>query len=74
MRYVELMTTLSNNIATKRITIRYIVVNASSTYNLLLGRHSLNRLGAVASTTHLKMKLPSLEAGVITIKSDQKIT
>jgi len=29
-------------------------------------------LGAVASTAHMKMKLPSFEGGVIIIKSDQK--
>jgi len=41
---------------------------------MLLGRPSLNRLGAVASTRHIKMKLPSLEGEVIIIKSDQKAT
>jgi len=50
----------------------YLVVNAVSTYNLLLGRPSLNRLGAVASTRHMKMKLPSLKGGVIIIKFGQK--
>jgi len=29
-------------------------------------------IGAVASTRHMKMKLPSLEGTVITIKFDQK--
>jgi len=48
------------------------VVNTPSTYNLLLGRPSLNRLGAVASTKHMKMKLPSLKGKVITIRSNQK--
>ena len=47
--YVELRTTFSDESAATTITIRYIVVNASSAYNLLLGRSSLNRLGAVAS-------------------------
>jgi len=72
--YVELRTTFFDEIAARMITIRYIVVNASSTYNLLLGRPSMNRLGAVASTVHIKMKLPSSKGGVITIKSDQKRT
>jgi len=30
-------------------------------------------LGVVASTTHMKMKLPSSEGGIITIKADQKM-
>jgi len=35
--------------------IRYLIVNAPSTYNMLLGRHALDRIGAVASTRHIKM-------------------
>ena len=50
------------------ITIKYIVVNVSSAYNLLLGRPSLNRLGIVASTTHMKMKLPLAKGKVMEIK------
>jgi len=38
----------------------YLVVNAPSTYNILLGRPALNRLRAVASTRYIKMKLPDL--------------
>jgi len=52
---------------------RNIVINMSSTYNFLLGQPSLNRLGVVASTTHMKMKFPSPERGMITINSDQKM-
>jgi len=66
--------TFSDESIARTITIRYIVVNASSSYNLYLGRPSLNRLGAVASTAHMKMKLPSFERGLITIKADQKTT
>jgi len=33
---------------------------------------ALNRIGAVASTRHMNIKLPSLEGVVITIKSEQK--
>jgi len=60
--------------AIRTITIRYIVVNTSFAYYLLLRRPSLNKLGAVASITHMKMKQPSLEGGVITIKFDKKTT
>jgi len=70
--YVNLRTTFSDEDAARTVVVRYIVVNTPSTYNLLLGRPSLNKLGAVASTKHMKMKLPSLEGKVITIKSNQK--
>ena len=46
--------------------------NAPSAYNILLGRPALNRLRAIASTRHMKMKLPDLSGKVITIKSDQQ--
>ena len=48
------------------------MVNASSAYNILLGRPTLNRTGAVPSTRHMKVKLPSVEGLIITICSDQK--
>jgi len=57
----------------KTVAIKYIVINAPSTYNLLLGRLALNRLGAVTTTTHMKMKLPSTDGKMITIKVDQKM-
>jgi len=43
--YVKLRTIFSDDSATKTITIRYIVVNASFAYNLLVRRPSQNRLG-----------------------------
>jgi len=70
--YVDLRTTFFDDTTARTIVIRYVVVNTPSTYNLLLGRPSLNRLGAVASTKHMKMKLPSFEGEVIIIKSDLK--
>jgi len=71
-RHIELRTTFTDDATSRTTNIRYLVVNASSAYNILLGRPALNRLGAVPSTRHMKMKLPSLEGAVITIKSDQK--
>ena len=70
--YLELRTTLTNGTASRTESIRYLVVNANSTYNILLGRPALNRLRAVSSTPHMKMKLPDLSGKVIVIKSDQE--
>jgi len=67
-----LWTTFTDGSASRTANIRYLVVNAPSTYNILLGRPTLNRIRAVASSRHMKMKLPSLEGIVITMKSDQK--
>ena len=70
--HLELRTTFTDGVASRTENIRYLVVNASSTYNILLGRPTLNRLRAVASTRHMKMKLSDLSGKVITIKSDQQ--
>ncbi|KAJ1685137.1 hypothetical protein LUZ63_016527 [Rhynchospora breviuscula] len=52
-------------------TVKFIVVNAPSAYNAILGRKSLNDLGAVASTKHLMIKFPT-RLGVGVVKGDQQ--
>ncbi|XP_020231462.1 uncharacterized protein LOC109812019 [Cajanus cajan] len=37
----------------RRIKVRYVVVHANTSYNILLGRPSLNKLRAIVSTPHL---------------------
>ena len=51
--HVELRMTFSDGVSSCMISIRYLMVNVVLTYNLLLGRPSLNKLGAVASTRHI---------------------
>ena len=70
--YIELRKTFTDGAASRTEKIRYLVVNAPSAYNILLGRPTLNRIGVVSSTRHMKVKLPSMEGVVITIRSDQK--
>ncbi|XP_068486459.1 uncharacterized protein [Phaseolus vulgaris] len=70
--YVELRTTFTDGATARTEKIKYLVVNAPSAYKILLGRPTLNRLGAVPSTRHMKVKMPSMEGVVVTIKSDQK--
>jgi len=66
--YVELRTTFTDGAVARTEKIKYLVVNAPSAYNILLGRPMLNRLGVVPSTRRMKLKLPSMEGVVITIK------
>ena len=70
--YLQLRTKFTDGTASCTESIRYLVVNANSAYNILLGRPALNRLRAVASTRHMKMKLPNLSGKVIVIKFDQE--
>jgi len=71
--YIELYTTFSLNKASKTLRIRYLVIEANTSYNILLGWSSLNKLGAIVSNLHLAMKFPSLSGDILTIHVDQKI-
>ena len=70
--HLELRTTSTDGVVSRTENIRYLVVNAPSAYDILLGRPTLNRLRAVVSTRHMKIKFPNLGGKVITIKSDKK--
>nr|KYP55859.1 hypothetical protein KK1_002084 [Cajanus cajan] len=56
----------------RKIQVKYIVVHADTSYNILLGRPSLNMLGAIVSTPHIEMKFPSDKGKILTIHADQK--
>lgn len=71
--YADIRTNFSDGEAAKTIVVRYIVVKAPSSYNILLSRPSLNRLEAVVSTTHLKMKFLTNDGRVATLRVDQAI-
>ncbi|KAJ1700967.1 hypothetical protein LUZ63_000746 [Rhynchospora breviuscula] len=51
--------------------VKFIVVNAPSAYNTILGRKSLNDVGAVACTKHLMIKFPT-RLGVGIVRGDQQ--
>jgi len=65
--YIDLHTIFHDGAQTKTIPIRFLIVNAPTSYNVLLGRPSLNTLGAVVSTPHLAMKFPSPSGDILTI-------
>jgi len=56
----------------KTILVRYLIVEVNTSYNALLGRPSLNKLGAIVSTPNVVTKFPSKQGGVVT--ADQKTT
>ncbi|XP_068461731.1 uncharacterized protein [Phaseolus vulgaris] len=70
--YIDLMTTFGRGNKTKKIKIRYLVVDATTSYNVLLGRSSLNKLGAIVSTPHLAMKFPTEKCEITTVYVNQK--
>jgi len=70
--YVDLHTKFDGTDRGHRtILVRYLIVDVNTSYNALLGRPSLNKLGAIVSTPHLAMKFPSERRGVVTVYADQ---
>ena len=69
--YIDLHTIFHEGTQTKTIPIRFFIVDAPTSYNVLLGRPSLNTFGAVVSTPHLAMKFPSPFGDILTIHCDQ---
>ncbi|XP_020982452.1 uncharacterized protein LOC110273596 [Arachis duranensis] len=70
--YIFLYTTFGKGAKSKTLSVDYIVVNVTSTYNALIGLTTLNRLEAAVSTPHLCKKFPTTK-GIATIKGDQKL-
>ncbi|KAG4974699.1 hypothetical protein JHK82_031595 [Glycine max] len=70
--YVDVMTTFSQGKLSKSFTIRYLLVDADTSYFSLIGKKTLNELGAIVSMPHLKMKFPTLSGEIVTVKANQK--
>ena len=51
---------------------RFLIVDAPSTYNMLLGRPSLNAIKAIPSAYHMMIKFPTLN-GVGMVRGDQRV-
>ena len=53
-------------------TIRFLIVDAPSAYNMLLGRPSLNTIRAIPSAYHMVIKFPTVN-GVCVVRGNQRI-
>ncbi|XP_014517467.1 uncharacterized protein LOC106774959 [Vigna radiata var. radiata] len=71
--YLDLRTRLGTGGKAKELRVRFLLVEANTSYNALLGRPCLNAFGAIVSTPHLVMKFPSESGAICTIRADQKI-
>ena len=56
--------------ATKKA--RFLIVDAPSTYNMLLGRPSLNAIKSIPSAYHMMIKFPTV-SGVGMVRGDQRV-
>ncbi|RDX72541.1 hypothetical protein CR513_47966, partial [Mucuna pruriens] len=55
---IELETTFGERTNARTIPLLYTVVNVDASYNIIMGRLALNKLGVIVSTLHLCMKYP----------------
>jgi len=69
--YVDLHSVFRDGTQTKTILICFLIVDAPTSYNVLMGHPSLNTLGVVVSTPHLAMKFPSPSGDILTVHNDQ---
>ncbi|XP_047171045.1 uncharacterized protein LOC124839316 [Vigna umbellata] len=70
--YVDLRTCLGTE-RNKELKTRFLLVDANTSYNVLLGRPYLNAFGSIVSTPHLTLKFPSDNDTICTVRSDQRI-
>jgi len=71
--YIDLHTVFRDGAQKKTILICFLIVDAPTSYNVLLGRPSLNTLGVVVSTPHLAMKFPFPSGDILTNHGDQRL-
>ena len=71
LRHMSLLTTFGNEANAKTVWVRYLIVNAASPYNIIIGMPSLNTLEASLSTLYLTMKYPMGKGRVGVVKGDQ---
>lgn len=67
---VDLRTSLGVDKNAKELKVRFLLVDAETLYNVLLGRPCLNAFGAIVSTPHLALKYPSDDGEVHTVRAD----
>ena len=69
---IQLVLTLGEPPCQATITARFLIVDAPSSYNMLLGRPSLNAIKAIPSAYHMMIKFPTV-SGVGMVREDQRV-
>ena len=69
---IQLVLTLGEPPCQAMTTARFLIIDASSAYNMMLGRPSLNAIKAIPSAYHMMIKFPT-ESGVGMIRGDQRV-
>ena len=69
---IQLVLTLGEPSRQATTTARFLIVDAPSAYNMLLGRPSLNAIKAIPSAYHMIIKFPTIH-GVGMVRGDQRV-
>ena len=69
---IQLVLTLGDPPCQATTAVKFLIVNAPSTYNMLLGRPSLNTIKAIPSAYHMVIKFPTTN-GVGMVRGDQRV-
>ena len=70
---IQLLLTLGDPPCQATTAVRFLIVDAPSAYNILLGRPSLNAIRAIPSAYHMVIKLPTVN-GVGMLRGDQRVS
>ena len=69
---IQLVLTLGEPPCQATTTTRFLIVDAPSAYNMLLGRPSLNAIKAIPSAYHMIIKFPTIH-GIGMVRGDQRV-
>ena len=69
---LQLVVTLGDPPCQATMAVKFLVVDAPSAYNILLGRPSLNAIKAIPSSYHMMIKFPTT-SGVGMVRGDQRV-
>ena len=69
---IQLVLTLGDPPCQATMTTRFLVVDAPSAYNMLLGRPFLNAIKVIPSAYHMMIKFPTTSGGGI-VRGDQRV-
>ena len=69
---IQLVLTLGDPPCQAKTTMRFLIVDAPSAYNMLLGKLSLNAIKAIPSAYHMMIKFPTVN-GVGMVRGDQRV-
>ena len=69
---IQLVHTLGDPPCQATTAVRFLIADAPSAYNILLGRPSLNAIKAIPSAYHMMIKFPTI-GGVGMVRGDQRV-